>query len=218
MYLTLRLIQRSGQGRDIRLNKGTFAIGRSSECYLRVRSDLVSRKHCEIQVTDASAVVQDLGSKNGTFVNQQRIEDARQLKTGDLLEVGPLKLEVHSMPAAAAPAKAPPTAKPPAKPPSSEEDDISQWLDDAETSSITSRDTDVVADDDTRQVRFPKPSNKDAATSDSTLASDGQHPAEPHGQKSQKKQPGKLPPIPHEKAKDSSEAALDILRQMQQRR
>ncbi len=218
MNLTLRLIQRPGQGREIQLKEGTFAIGRSGECYLRVRSDLVSRRHCEIRVTDTSVVVQDLGSKNGTFVNQQRIDGVRELNKGDVLEVGPLKMEIHYVPVAAPPVDAPQTAGPPPTPPSSEEDDISTWLDDVSVVNVASRDTDAVTDDETRQVKFHRPADDDTATGDSTLASAGGQPADQRRETERKQQPGKLPPIPKEISKDSSEAAQDILRQMQQRR
>ena len=56
------------------LKKDRFIIGRAKDCSLRAGSDAISRKHCEITRTDNGVMVRDLGSRNGTYVNDERIE------------------------------------------------------------------------------------------------------------------------------------------------
>ena len=70
-------------------------IGRAEECQLRPRSDRVSRRHCEIFLEKGLAAIRDFGSKNGTFVNDERLQGERELKNGDHLKIGPLEFEVQ---------------------------------------------------------------------------------------------------------------------------
>jgi DNA-binding winged helix-turn-helix (wHTH) protein len=76
-------------GREIPLPNGVHLIGRGEEC--RIRSDLrkVSRRHARVRVTPEGVVVEDLGSRNGTWVNGRRIEGAAELNAGDTVRVGP---------------------------------------------------------------------------------------------------------------------------------
>jgi pSer/pThr/pTyr-binding forkhead associated (FHA) protein len=73
---------------------GEYMIGRGPECDVRPNSDLVSRQHCLLHITDDSVTIRDLGSMNGTLVNGQLVTDARPLTQGDTLQIGPLVLEV----------------------------------------------------------------------------------------------------------------------------
>lgn len=73
--------------KEVRLKIPTV-IGRSREVDLVIAHPLVSRRHCEITATDDGQLqVHDLGSLNGTFVGQDRVEEA-VLKPGALLTVG----------------------------------------------------------------------------------------------------------------------------------
>ena len=67
-------------------------IGRSREAALKVRTTVVSRKHCEVYEDGGQLFVRDMGSANGTFVNNVRIDEDTQLASGDLLSVGPVTL------------------------------------------------------------------------------------------------------------------------------
>jgi len=62
-------------------------IGRGREASLSLRHALVSRNHCEIFESDGYLVVRDMGSLNGTFVDNQQITEA-VLPPGHLLTVG----------------------------------------------------------------------------------------------------------------------------------
>jgi pSer/pThr/pTyr-binding forkhead associated (FHA) protein len=52
----------------------------------------VSRRHVEIERTTSGSVVRDVGSLNGTYLNQQRIEGDTPIANGDELQVGKFKL------------------------------------------------------------------------------------------------------------------------------
>jgi predicted component of type VI protein secretion system len=66
---------------------GPITIGRSPDCTVVVRDVLLSRRHCQIEPLLDRWVVSDLGSKNGTFVDEQRI-DRKTLDDGDVIRIG----------------------------------------------------------------------------------------------------------------------------------
>lgn len=74
-----------------------YVIGRSSDCDLQISSLLVSRRHCELLLDHRHLAVRvrDLGSQNGTFVNQKQVRDEEELKDGDKLEVADIPFEIH---------------------------------------------------------------------------------------------------------------------------
>lgn len=63
-------------------------VGRGRNAGLTLPHPLVSRQHCEIYEDEGKLVVNDLGSLNGTFVGDQRINEPTYLMPGDLLTVG----------------------------------------------------------------------------------------------------------------------------------
>jgi serine/threonine protein kinase len=73
-------------GEQIRLFSAATVIGRASECDLIVRAKEVSKRHCRIQLEGDQAVVEDLGSANGTLVNGRMVQRA-QLEDGDQLDI-----------------------------------------------------------------------------------------------------------------------------------
>jgi DNA-binding winged helix-turn-helix (wHTH) protein len=77
---------------EIPLSDGEHLIGRDEECLIRSRSARVSRRHARISVQGAHAVLEDLGSHNGTSVAGRRIEGPVELRRGDTIEVGPEKI------------------------------------------------------------------------------------------------------------------------------
>ena len=76
-------------GREIPLPEGEHLLGRDGECLVRSRSVRVSRRHAKITVTGSRAVLEDLGSRNGTSVSGRRIEGPVELAGGDTIGVGP---------------------------------------------------------------------------------------------------------------------------------
>ena len=89
MQVVLIRVTESGQQQPVPLNREKTIIGRMDDCHIRIPIAGVSRKHCEIVVEDGSIVINDLGSSNGTYVNQDRVESI-PVSAGDLLSVGGL--------------------------------------------------------------------------------------------------------------------------------
>lgn len=73
-----------------------FVIGRRSDCQLCLAGDLVSRQHCLILMRDQGATIQDLGSRNGTAVNNRKLAPREEfpLSHRDRVRVGAWKLRV----------------------------------------------------------------------------------------------------------------------------
>jgi len=91
--LSVVVINGKYAGRSVRLKGSKLSIGRAPDCQLRPDSDSISRHHCVILVENGQAIVRDLGSRNGTLVNGEKIEGDRPLANADRLTVGRLELE-----------------------------------------------------------------------------------------------------------------------------
>lgn len=104
MQVALKVIEGKQTGTLIPLNRDKFLIGREEDCQLRPNSDLVSRHHCVIAIDDFTVRIRDLGSTNGTFVNNQRITTQVVLKQGDQIRIGKLAFEIQIRTDAQAPA------------------------------------------------------------------------------------------------------------------
>ena len=70
------------------LAPGEYVLGRSEEAQVRVEAPGVSRLHARIVVTDDGATIEDLASKNGTFVGGQRVAGPTALHDGDHVRLG----------------------------------------------------------------------------------------------------------------------------------
>ncbi len=82
-------------GQVIPITGEKFIIGRADDCHLKPRSELISRYHCAIVSEEGYVAVRDLGSKNGVYLNGERISLESELKNGDKLSVGPLEFVVQ---------------------------------------------------------------------------------------------------------------------------
>ena len=81
--------------RRILLGEGETLIGRAPDVAVSIASARVSRHHARITVVDGRATLEDLGSKNGTFLAGRRITGASELASGDEIEVGPVCLTLR---------------------------------------------------------------------------------------------------------------------------
>jgi pSer/pThr/pTyr-binding forkhead associated (FHA) protein len=93
--LSIEVVEGSGPGRCIALD-GTLEIGRANGVGLVLEDELVSRRHARISLRDRGALVEDLGSLNGTFLNGDEIHDATEMRPGDQIIVGGAVLELRS--------------------------------------------------------------------------------------------------------------------------
>lgn len=94
--MKLSLVVASGvhTGKAIPITGVEFLIGRDEDCHLRPASPAISKKHCAVLVRDGKIYVLDLGSTNGTLVNDEPLTGEVEVKNGDRLKVGPLDFAV----------------------------------------------------------------------------------------------------------------------------
>ncbi|MEX0585217.1 MAG: FHA domain-containing protein, partial [Pirellulales bacterium] len=62
--------------------------------HLRPKSDAIAPRHCRLAKHEEGVTLEDLGSPGGTFLNDVRLEEKRELQNGDRLRVGPLEFEL----------------------------------------------------------------------------------------------------------------------------
>ncbi len=86
------------QGKVIPLQAPMFFIGRNPQCHLRPASSSVDDRHCALIYRDGEAYLCDLESRNGTYVNGQRISGQVQLADADLIRVGSIELALQLEP------------------------------------------------------------------------------------------------------------------------
>lgn len=75
-------------GRKYDLTQPELVIGRSSKADISLDQESVSRNHARITNTTKGVRIQDLGSTNGTFINDDPVEGERELRNGDLVKIG----------------------------------------------------------------------------------------------------------------------------------
>ena len=75
-----------------RLADGAHILGRDPDADVFLNHPGVSRRHARLTIADGQATIEDLGSKNGTFVGDQRVEGVRALQDGEAVGVGSVKL------------------------------------------------------------------------------------------------------------------------------
>jgi hypothetical protein len=151
-------------GKEIPITAAEFRIGKDPSCQLKPASG-VSDKHCAFLVKQGKLFLVDLGSSEGTFVNDNKISAEVELKLKDKVKVGPLLFEVKfeapaAKPAVAVPAAKPAVAAPAAAPAAKPEEKV-----EPKKSSGDGEDDldDLLFDDDDKAPAGAKPSWKDAA-------------------------------------------------------
>ena len=83
-----------GKAQPVPLAHPQTLIGRLDDCQIRIRSGKISRHHCEIINDGSSLKIKDLGSSNGTYLNQEPVEES-DLVAGDLVAVGSMVFMVQ---------------------------------------------------------------------------------------------------------------------------
>jgi len=72
---------------EIPLIRPAIVFGRGQGADIQFRGPEVSRRHARLHVGTSEAVIEDLGSKNGTIVNNRRIDGAQRLLSGDVIGI-----------------------------------------------------------------------------------------------------------------------------------
>jgi phosphoserine phosphatase RsbU/P len=91
-----------GSRQRFRLAKPRVTIGRSRDSDIFLPDQWLSRQHAEILEKSGSFVLLDLGSKNGTLLNGERVGEERRLRDGDVISLGEHQLTFSSAAASAA--------------------------------------------------------------------------------------------------------------------
>lgn len=92
----LVLYSGSDAGRRFDLDAGEHILGRAADAQLRIDEPGVSRHHARLQVGGGVALIADLGSANGTLVNEQRVQEPLALRDGDLVRLSNAVLRFHA--------------------------------------------------------------------------------------------------------------------------
>jgi pSer/pThr/pTyr-binding forkhead associated (FHA) protein len=120
----LVIIRGPGAGRDVTLGAETV-VGRAADVEIPVDDAGASRRHCRVRIEGQFWVVEDLGSRNGTYVNGKRAEGVVPLREGDVIRIGTVEMifrgdaagrDGGSVPVAPVAKVAPPAAAPAAAP------------------------------------------------------------------------------------------------------
>jgi hypothetical protein len=165
--MIVKMIVASGKsaGRSIAIKRNKLLIGRAEQCDVRPLSEEVSRRHCAITVGPAEVWVEDLGSRNGTFVNGTKITERTKVVDGDIVRVASLELKVSC------------TAPTPQA--AGSEDDVSRWLmaDDqpagmSDTTRSLTAATDDSADSSSSSIHAaaPQPTSADSSVDGSLVS------------------------------------------------
>src|SRR5215467_306470 len=111
-----RLLYRDSQGREgtVELSPTeTVYVGRGLECAIRTDDGMVSRRHSQIRMENGRFVIEDLGSANGVYLNNVRIQK-QALSNTDIVQCGSLMIRFvdEAPPPQQMPSQPPPMANP----------------------------------------------------------------------------------------------------------
>jgi predicted component of type VI protein secretion system len=141
----VEVIEGPGAGAQVSLER-PLVIGRDETADLVIHDPQVSRRHARLTPADYGAGIEDLGSRNGTFVNGSQIHTAVATQPGDTIAVGTASLQLRTQadvadrpsvvrpvpPALAAATRAPDYLAPPTpepSPPPAAEDQLAAYFD-----------------------------------------------------------------------------------------
>jgi DNA-binding winged helix-turn-helix (wHTH) protein len=84
----IRFLLVDEDGLEFELTEGENIIGRSPDATVRIDTSKVSRRHARILVEETGAILEDLGSKNGTYLRGRRLEGPTALRNADEIQIG----------------------------------------------------------------------------------------------------------------------------------
>jgi pSer/pThr/pTyr-binding forkhead associated (FHA) protein len=74
---------------------GEARIGRADGCAIRLSDSYVSQMHARLYAQDGAWLVEDLGSTNGTYLNDRRVAQPVEVHAGDVIKIGKTVLELR---------------------------------------------------------------------------------------------------------------------------
>lgn len=86
------ILLQGGESTPFDITDKPTIIGRHPECEILLDSNMISRRHAQVVARDGKAIIEDLGSGNGTFVNGRQIDGPTELQPDDRIKVGPILL------------------------------------------------------------------------------------------------------------------------------
>lgn len=92
----LQILLGRERGRVYTVERGSYVLGRGSDCDVVLASDIVSRRHASVEVGPAAMRIADIGSSNGTYVNGCRVLGEGVAVAGDIVLVGDVALRVST--------------------------------------------------------------------------------------------------------------------------
>jgi hypothetical protein len=93
MIKTILIKDPTGTERSVTVEPEGLTIGREPTCSIRVESPYVSRQHARIEQRGDDVVLVDLGSRNGSLLNGDRVEGEATLRAGDVIAIADVTLE-----------------------------------------------------------------------------------------------------------------------------
>ena len=148
MNANLVLLKKNGAHKAFLLPSSVTVVGRRHDCDLRIPLPTISRRHCQLSLSDGELSLRDLDSRWGTYINGQRLDNEAILKPGDYVRIGPLTfvIQIDGKPEKITP---PPIAeKKPAKPPKVEsKPKPPAGQDDDEFGELDAEDSDIELDE-----------------------------------------------------------------------
>lgn len=217
MQVKLKVLAGKNAGKELPVPVKRFLIGRGDDCHMRPKSDAISRNHCAILITeeDDQVIIRDLNSRNGTYLNGERIAADQSLESGDHLQIGRLEFEVMIKDRKRAPEPAAVSA-PRGDSSASLEFDINEWLHEPDKAGKSQK-----ADPETRQFKLDETDRialeaatgtHDSVDGVASPTADTSTSGTKKIERPKKQAPGKLPESVKPAASSSRDAAADMLK------
>jgi len=93
----IRITEADGDAWMREIHESRLDVGRNADNHIVLSHPSVSSDHCLLEFDGSSYLVKDRGSSNGTYLNNERVDEPRPVREGDLLYVGPYLLELVSI-------------------------------------------------------------------------------------------------------------------------
>jgi pSer/pThr/pTyr-binding forkhead associated (FHA) protein len=219
MKVKLKVLAGKNKGKELSVPVKRFLIGRGDDCHMRPKSEAISRNHCAILVNEDQdeVIIRDLNSRNGTYVNGDRLSEDQPLVTGDHLQIGRLEFEVVIKERKPAAKPVPAAAEPSSDDSASLDFDISEWLHEGDSADKSQK----KSDPETRQFKLDETDRIALEAAKQTLdgvdgveldATDSSEASTKQIERPAKQAPGKLPETAKTDPGTSRDAAADMLK------